>query len=154
MIAENGKTFGNAATDHRYSANRICIVNSDGGAVTFALRATNSLQAEAAVHILPADEEITSLEYLKLDTKFNCEAPLQLDPLSLNKRRALIRFSAWSVHADHYSGKIAVDILQNNQRCLISKAAEWLRIVPKYGTCQAFEWITVIHLYCTPAKGV
>ncbi len=152
MITENEKSLGNAATDDRYSANRICIVNPYAGAVTLALRATNLLQAEAAVHILPADEEITSLEYLKLDTKFNCEATLRSNPLSLNNRRALIRFSAWSVHTDHYSGKVVIDILQNNQHCLISKSADWFRIVPKYGTGQAFEWITIIHLYCTPTK--
>lgn len=152
MITENGKTLGNAATDDWNSVNRICIVNSDGGAVTLALRATNSLQAEALVHIIPADEEITPLEDLKLDTKFDCKAILQSDPLSLNNRRALIRFSTWSVHEDHYSGKITVDILQNNQQCLISKSAEWIRFVPKYGTGQALEWMAVIHFYCISSK--
>ena len=152
MITENRKMLGNAATDDRCSANRICIVNSDGGAVTLALRATNSLQAAATVNILPADGDSTSLEFLKLDTKFDCEAKLQSDPLHLNNYQAHIRFSAWSVHADHYSGKIGIDILQDNQRCIISKSTEWLRIVPRYGTGQAFEWIAVIHFYCTPSR--
>lgn len=152
MITEHREPLGRPGTRGPYNADRICIVKSDGGPVSLALRAGNSLQVEAMVSIITNDDEATALEYLKIDTKYCGEAPLQTPPKYLNNHRALIRFSAWSIHTDHYSGKITIDILQDNQHCTISKPAEWLRIVPKYGTGQAFEWITLIHFYSTPPK--
>ena len=152
MIAHNGETLGKPVAKERYHADRICIVKDDGGPVSLVLHAGNSLQVEAMVSIITADDEATAIEYLKIGTKNNSEATLQSAPHFLNNHRALIRFSAWSEHTNHYSGKIAIDVLQDNRHCTISKPAEWLRIVPKYGTGQAFEWITLIHFYSTPPK--
>ncbi|MBN1759963.1 MAG: hypothetical protein JW863_16675 [Chitinispirillaceae bacterium] len=138
--------------DQQHSADRICIINADDGPVSFILHATNSLQVEANVDLIPVDDTATTLESLKLDMINRTEGTLNSDVQEIDNRRALIRFTAWAIHSDHYSGKIGIDICQNGQHCTISKPAEWLRIVPKYGTGQAFEWITVIHFYCTPSK--
>jgi len=141
------KTF-----DEKFSADRICIVEADKGPIHLMLHATNSIQVDTGIYLVPADDGDTNLESLKLDTRHLSEVPLSTAPPALHNRRAVVRFAAWSVSPDFNSGKISLYINQNNKRCTISKPAEWLRIVPKYGTGQAFEWTTVIHFFCTPGK--
>ena len=148
----NNDTLPNQPNIHqKQHADRVCILNIDDGPVSFVLHATNALQAEATVHLIPADDTTTTLESLRLATVDTTEGTLQTDCQAINNRRALIRFTAWSEHNDRYSGKIGIDIRQNGACCMISKPAEWLRMVPKFGTGQAFEWITIIHFYCKPA---
>jgi hypothetical protein len=138
--------------DRMYSADRICIVEENKGPIRLMLHATNSLQVDTAISIVPAEDNNTVLESLKLDTRYLSEVFLSTSPPVLHNRHAVVKFTAWSASPDYNSGKISLYIDQNDKRCTISKPAEWLRIVPKYGMGQAFEWVTVIHFFCTPGK--
>ena len=153
-MIKNDETEAGGIVEEKSGADRICIVEEDKGPVVLQLYATNSLQVDADVHLVPADNGDTTLESVRLDTRYLSEVPFETAPFVLNNRRALVRFAAWSVHPDFYNGKISLVILQNNRHCILSKPAEWLRIVPRYGSGQAFEWTTVIHFFCTPAKKV
>lgn len=151
-MIKNFETESKNTSDKMFSADRVCIVEKDKGPIHLMLHATNSIQVDAAVFLVPADDADTNLESLKLDTRFLSEVALNTTPPALHNRRAVVRFTAWSVSPDYNSGKISLLINQSNKRCTISKPAEWLRIVPKYGTGQAFEWTTVVHFFCTPGK--
>ena len=130
----------------RLRADRICFVDREKGAVKLFLNATNSLLVDMRADLIPPlDIDKGSIEVVSLDTGFHSEEMLKIMPERLNNHKLLVHFNAQSVHPEFDRGKIALDFFQENQRCIISKPAAWVRIVPKYGTGRSFEWTTIIQ---------
>jgi hypothetical protein len=135
----------------RLRADRICFVDREKGAVRLFLHATNSLLVEMKADLIPpSDTGEGGIEAVSLDTGYQSEDILKIMPERLNNHKLLVHFNAQSVHPDFDRGKIELDFFQENQRCIISKPATWVRIVPKYGTGRSFEWTTIIQ-FCVSA---
>ncbi|MBN1308038.1 MAG: hypothetical protein JXA18_08990 [Chitinispirillaceae bacterium] len=129
---------------------RICFIDPDRNGITLVLHATNSLQVNVMADLFPPREEgDAAVEAMTLDTGYHSEGTLNRFPQQLNNHTLFIRFNARSVHPDLDRGKISLDIFQDDRRCMITKPAVWMRIVPKYGTGRGFEWATAIQFCCS-----